>query len=124
MIYAYLIGIVVLAGCIQCIFDKTARPRWLAYIQEVGTGFDQFINTLIPPFGALGYADETLSARIWRAYRDGRIMGKLLMRPVNLCFRWQGYSNHCERAYLKAIERRYSPAEYRDPQYRDDTTPL
>lgn len=75
--------------------------------------FDQLFNALIPPIdGTVGYADETLSARCYRAHRDGRILGKLFMRPIDLMFFWQG-PNHCRNAYIKEFERRNYPDEYR-----------
>lgn len=40
------------------------------YSTQVFIGFDQFLNTLIPPLdGTVSYADETLSARCYRAHR-------------------------------------------------------
>lgn len=39
--------------------------------------FDQLLNALIPPLdGTVGYADETLSARAYRAHRDGKVLGR------------------------------------------------
>ena len=36
----------------------------MAYLEQIGLGFDQFLNTLIPPLdGTVGMSDETLSAR-------------------------------------------------------------
>ena len=75
--------------------------------------FDQLLNALIPPLdGTVSYADETLSARCYRAHRDGRIFGKLFMRPIDLMFFWQG-PNHCRNAYIKEFERKNFPDEYR-----------
>ena len=100
-------------GVLQSLRDKEARERWLTYPQQVGIAFDQLLNAIIPPYITLSYADETMSARIWRGHRDGRIVGTVLMPLVDLCFRWQGFTNHCERAYQKEIERRSMPPEYR-----------
>jgi len=45
--------------------------------------FDQLLNALIPPLdGTVSYADETLSARCYRAHRDGKIMGKLFVEKI------------------------------------------
>lgn len=89
-----------------------ALERWKQYPQQVFIAFDQLLNALIPPFGSLSYADETLSARTYRAWRDGRIMGKLLMHPIDLLFFWQG-PRHCENAYRKERQRANLPPEYR-----------
>lgn len=89
-----------------------AWQRWKAYPIQVLISLDQLANTLIPPFGALGYSDETLSARTFRAYRDGRIAGKVLMPIIDALFFWQG-PNHCMNAYAKEKNRRGLPPEYR-----------
>lgn len=90
----------------------TAWERWTQYPQQVFIAADQLVNALIPPFGALSYADETLSARTYRAARDRRIMGRLFMPFIDLLFRWQG-PGHCKNAYLKEVLRRNLPPEYR-----------
>ncbi len=109
----YILLALVATGFLQSLWDKEARERWLTYPQQVGIAFDQFINAIIPPYVSLSYADETMSARIWRGHRNGRIVGRALMPLVDFCFRWQGFTNHCERAYMKEIERRSMPPEYR-----------
>lgn len=86
-----------------------------AYFEQVFIAADQLVNALIPPLdGTISYADETLSARSYRAHRDGKYFGKLTMRPINLLFFWQG-PNHCYKAFLKEHERRNMPSEYRAP---------
>jgi hypothetical protein len=85
-----------------------------AYCEQVFIAADQLVNALIPPLdGTISYADETLSARSYRAYRDGKIFGKLTMKPINLLFFWQG-PDHCYKAYLKERARKNLPAEYQD----------
>ena len=80
---------------------------------QVLLALDQLANVLPPPLdGTIGYADETLSARCYRAHRDGKIMGKLFMRPIDLLFFWQG-PGHCKNAYIKEFERKNYPDEYR-----------
>ena len=62
-----------------------------AYGAQVFIAVDQLCNALIPPIdGTLSYADETLSARSYRAHRDGKIMGKVFMPLIDLLFFWQG----------------------------------
>ena len=42
---------------------------WLQYPQQVFIAADQLLNALIPPWGGtLSFADETLSARSYRAH--------------------------------------------------------
>ena len=105
---------------------KSTLARWLAYPRQVGIACDQLVNALLPPFGTLSYADETLSARTFRAYRDGRVMGRLLMPIFDAMFSWQTpdpdildlqgvpIKGHCERAYEKEVQRRDYPPEYRE----------
>lgn len=74
---------------------------------------DQGANVLIPPLdGTIGYADETLSARCYRAHRDGKIFGRMFMPLIDLLFFWQG-PGHCKNAYIKEFARQNYPSEYR-----------
>lgn len=84
-----------------------------AYGVQVFIAVDQLANALIPPLdGTVSYADETLSARAYRAHRDGKIMGRVLMPIIDLLFFWQG-PNHCRNAYIKEFARKNYPDEYR-----------
>ena len=84
-----------------------------AYFEQVFIAADQLVNALIPPLdGTISYADETLSARSYRAYRDGKVFGRLFMRPIDLLFFWQG-PGHCKNAYIKEFARKNYPDEYR-----------
>ena len=99
-----------------------------AYITQIFLALDQLCNALIPPVtGVVSMADETLSARMYRAYRDGKFWGMVFMPPVDAFFAlWQkpdptitDYSGavvqgHSERAYYKEILRRGLPPEYRE----------
>ena len=86
---------------------------WAQYPQQLFIAADQLLNALIPPLdGTVSYADETLSARCYRAHRDGKIMGKLFMPVIDLLFFWQG-PGHCRNAYIKEFERKNYPDEYR-----------
>lgn len=81
---------------------------------QVFLALDQLANVLPPPIdGTVGYADETLSARCYRAHRDGKMLGKIFMRPIDLLFFWQG-PGHCKNAYIKEFSRQNYPSEYRD----------
>jgi len=84
-----------------------------AYGEQCFIAFDQLVNALIPPLdGTVSYADETLSARAYRAHRDGKIMGRVLMPVIDLLFFWQG-PDHCKNAYIKEFARKNYPEEYR-----------
>ena len=84
-----------------------------AYGEQVFIAADQLLNALIPPIdGTVSWADETLSARAYRAHRDGKILGKLFMRPIDLLFFLQG-PDHCKNAYIKEFARKNYPEEYR-----------
>lgn len=102
-----------------------AKERWSLYIPQVGIAFDQLINALIPPFFTLSWADETLSARTWRAARRGKRVGRFFLPIIDWMFSWQKpiaeikgadgqpIKGHCERAYQMEMLRRNSPPEYR-----------
>ena len=85
-----------------------------AYGEQVLIALDQFANALIPPIdGTVSYADETLSARCYRAHRDGKRFGLWFMPPIDWFFGlWQG-PNHCRNAYIKEFARKNYPDEYR-----------
>jgi hypothetical protein len=86
------------------------------YGTQVFIAVDQLCNALIPPLdGTLSYADETLSARSYRAHRDGKLLGRITMPIIDALFLWQGL-NHCYHAYRKEVERKQYPAEYRTTQ--------
>ena len=80
---------------------------------QILLALDQLANALIPPLdGTLSGADETLSARCYRAHRDCKIMGRVFMPLIDLLFFWQG-PGHCKNAYIKEFERKNYPEEYR-----------
>lgn len=88
------------------------KERWIMYPQQVFVAVDQVLNALIPPFITLSWADETLSARTYRAAVRGKIVGKAAMPFINALFFWQG-PDHCMHAYLKERSRANLPPEYR-----------
>ena len=86
---------------------------WAQYPQQLFIAADQLVNALIPPLdGTVSWADETLSARCYRAHRDGKILGRMFMPLIDLLFFWQG-PGHCRNAYIKEFERKNYPDEYR-----------
>lgn len=102
-----------------------AKERWLRYPQQIFIGMDQFLNALIPPFWTLSFADESLSARTWRAAKRGKRIGSFFLPIIDAFFFWQSddaevnalagriVSGHCERAYFKEKLRRDNAPEYR-----------
>lgn len=86
-----------------------------AYFEQVFIAADQLVNALIPPLdGTVSYADETLSARAYRAHRDCKVLGRLFMPVIDALFFWQG-PGHCKNAYTKEFERKNYPSEYHPP---------
>lgn len=57
-----------------------------------------------------GLADELLSARAYRVWRED-IAGPELMHVINALFFWQ--PQHCFAAFLREFERRDTPDYYR-----------
>ena len=77
------------------------------YFIRVLLALDQLANVVL----CNGMPDETMSAASYRMNRDGRFWG-FMMPIINLMFRWQGYKDHCYRAYLKELSRTQYPSEY------------
>ncbi len=109
---------------------RRAWGLFVAWLVQMLIAFDQLINAIIPPLtGTLSYADETLSARCYRAHRDGRAWGRLLLPCIDWLFSWQSHepypeiAGHCHRAYLKEHDRRCLPPEYRDADAIKDRAP-
>lgn len=78
------------------------------YFIRVLLALDQLANVVL----CNGMPDETMSAVSYRMNRDGRFWG-FMMPVIDLMFRWQGYPDHCYRAYLKEIARVQYPDEYK-----------
>lgn len=104
-----------------------AREHWAAYPRQVAIAVDQFANALIPPFFTVSWADETMSARLYRGWRDRKIVGRLVKPAVDAFFALfqkpdpevtklagREVRSHCEGAYWKEMIRRDNHPEYRD----------
>lgn len=78
---------------------------------ELFLAIDQLANVIL-----LGSADETLSARSWRADRDGLIFGRIFRPLIDAIFFWQdtGGLGHCQQAYEREKIKWYLPPEYRE----------
>lgn len=97
-------------------------------LRQTLISLDQTANVLLSwlsPWAWRGaWADETLSCRAYRAWRDGAPFGRLAMPAIDLLFRWQplpaGAIGHCHGAYLKERQRYNLTPEMRDTEARHD----
>ena len=69
-------------------------------LKQIAIALDQLVNTI---FG--GWADETLSARLYRTRSPFR-------KVIDLLFFFD--KDHCHTSYLSEIKRAQLPPEYRD----------
>ena len=87
--------------------------HWLI---QLFIAIDQVFNVLATPFSGSAWADETLSSRAYRAWRDGKFFG-FFMHPIDWLFCWQKLPvnaiGHCHAAYLHEKQRYNLPAEMR-----------
>jgi len=78
---------------------------------------DQLLNVLVTPLHSGAWADETLSSRAWRMYRDGKPWGRVWRPIIDALFFWQkqapGVMGHCHGAYLKERSMYGHPPEMR-----------
>ena len=85
--------------------------NWRSWRLQVAIAFDQLINAVLD-----GMADETLSSRSYRMWRDGRKAG-WMMKAIDLLFFWQKLRpdaiGHCHQAYLHELERLGLPESMR-----------
>lgn len=80
-------------------------------VKQLAIAIDQAFNCLVHIDGdGWGFADETLSARLWRCWLQGRC-GPLPWQLVDALFFWQ--DRHCYRAWRSEIERAQLPGHYR-----------
>ena len=80
------------------------------YILQILIGLDQLANTILA-----GYADETLSARAYRADVKGRILGRVLRPTIDgifLVITLGRDSRHCYSAWISERTRRQHPPAY------------
>jgi hypothetical protein len=114
IVIAFGVGFVVylLAGAV--IARATGAFSARGWLLQLFLMADQAINVLLTPFHAGAWADETMSARAWRAYRDGRRWGRLARPVIDWLFAWQrAEGGHCRRAYERERLRMHSPPEVR-----------
>lgn len=90
------------------------RPKhWFV---QLFIAVDQLFNVLATPMHGSAWADETLSCRSYRAWRDGKWFG-WTMHVIDFLFAWQNVRpearGHCHNAYLNEADRTGCPPELR-----------
>lgn len=76
----------------------------MSHIKQLLIAIDQLLNVL---FG--GWADETLSSRAWRWYRDDiRTYPKVIIDALFFL-----EENHCQESYFSELKRTQLPPEMR-----------
>lgn len=75
-------------------------------IEAFFVGLDQALNGLIN-----GYADETLSAAIYRKALSKKRRWVIAKKIVNSIFFWQ--EDHCKKAHQREIDKDHLPPHYR-----------
>ena len=76
------------------------------YFWQLLIAVDQLFNAI---FG--GWADETMSSRLYRLDTDGRFWGILLRPVVDFIFYFE--PNHCYQAFLSERDGTQEPPELR-----------
>ena len=76
------------------------------HIFQILIAFDQLINTLF-----LGYADETISSRMYRYELEDKILGKIFRPIIDKIFWYQ--KEHCRQSYLSEQLRSHLPRNLR-----------
>lgn len=93
----------------------------VGWLHQLFLVLDQALNVLLTPFHRGAWADETMSARAWRADKDGRWWGRLARPVIDWLFAWQrAEGGHCHRSYERERERMHCPPEMR---VTETTTP-
>ena len=104
-----LLGWIVVGAVVAAVTGDLNVRRWL---HQLFLACDQLVNVLATPMHGGAWADETLSARAYRAHAAGRWWGRVWMPIIDLLFAWQG-PRHCERAHMAERERMHSPPQQR-----------
>jgi hypothetical protein len=92
------------------LFFYNHRSEIFWYCKNVSIGFDQFVNSI---FG--GYADETMSSRLYRlSISDSSfaIFGKTMVILLDIFFLWQG-KNHCKNSHEWELNKMDLPEKMR-----------
>nr|QMP83634.1 MAG: hypothetical protein [Caudoviricetes sp.] len=76
------------------------------HIFQILIAIDQLVNTLF-----LGYADETISSRMYRYELEEKLLGKIFRPIIDKIFWFQ--KEHCREAYLSEQLRSHLPRDLR-----------
>ena len=76
------------------------------HIYQILIAIDQLFNALF-----LGYADETISSRMYRYELEGKIVGKIFRPIIDKIFWFQ--KEHCRESYLSEQLRSHLPRDLR-----------
>lgn len=108
---AYLLAALVFAWAVGAL----AVREWL---YQAFIACDQLANVLLTPWRAGAWADETMSSRTYRMWRDDKPWGRVMLPVIDWLFSWQelppGAQGHCHAAWMKEGHRAHVPPELRD----------
>lgn len=76
------------------------------YFLQILISIDQLFNALLG-----GFADETLSARAFRAEQKEKFFGKIFRPLIDIIFFFD--ENHCFNAYHAEVQKRQFPRDYK-----------
>lgn len=111
------LGIAVYLALGALVAKLTGQLAVKQWAHQLFMAADEALNVLLTPFHRGAWADETLSCRAYRAYKDGRRWGRVWMPVIDWLFAWQtlppGAIGHCHGAYVKERERYGAPPELR-----------
>lgn len=98
------------------------KTRWKAdydvkhWFVQLFLAVDQLLNIFCTPFSKSAWADETLSSRAYRAWKDKKHFG-FAMYVIDWLFFWQkipeGFVGHCHHAYDNERNKTGLPPEMR-----------
>jgi len=84
----------------------------MGYLRQNLIALDQCVNALTG-----GWADETLSSRLWRLEVRRKLAGRILRPVVDWVFRvFLRHNDHCLSAYLNEMARKQLPESMRGPR--------
>lgn len=79
------------------------------WLWQILVALDQLGNAMLG-----GWADETLSARAYRADRDGKVLGRIFRPMFDWVFeRLADEQDHCARAHASEVGLSHLPPAYR-----------
>lgn len=106
------LGLWLLLGALVAVATGTWSVK--AWLYQLFIAVDQLFNVLVTPWHSGAWADETLSARAWRAQLAGRRWARITVPVIDWLFSWQkAPGGHCRRAYERESLRMHVPPELR-----------